>query len=304
MYFTDSENNLIVKFYNYHSYIQYCKIFKFYNIEILNNNFKLKIIFSLKKFNLITDIKDKCLFNQILVSFLDCLKKCNTKILDIDINQLLIIQNTYSLKYIILGLNLGYLYNNLTNNICKISSTFSNTVCGDLKYLFFFENVNEGLFKELESFFYNNNLSILSIDKANINKYPIYRINKCNNYLNSIFQFLNTNKNFLTNVDLICIYKEKFYNNVFNEIFMKKFNQFKILGDKFNKNILSNNKYLKILKKLANIKKNENLILSLIYQDYNQIIISTVFLKKILYLIEDNIDIEELSIIMDYNKNL
>lgn len=300
MYYLNDNNILIIRMPNHNTFIQYSKIIKFLKVDFKVDIYKLKIKLDMNDFSFVSTIDNKLFFNKVFTNFNKALKSCNSHINKFNIEDILIIQNNNTKVFVVLGFDLGYLYNNPDKVFRKINSSYNGTICNDLKYVCFFDKIDKEEFSKIKNYFYQFDITIFTNQEYNTKYYPVFKYeNNSENYLSSIFRFLEDNNEVIDKFDMICIYKKKFIDNIFNDFFMNTFENYVIIGKHDKENILSNVKYSALFKKLCKDNLQNNLVLYYVYNDFDQIIISTQYLLKIMKYLED-INIEKFSIICNF----
>lgn len=282
------ENNLFyIKYTNTNFYKYYCKIFDLYGLKYNKNNKKNSILLDISDYTFIENITDKLQLFQIFFDFNIKLKKINIYISEIVYQDLIIFKHKLH-KYLILGCNLSEINKN-NFYLDNLRLNLSQPISVQIKYLIFIRKVTKTILDKITSLFYKFQLTIICNECVDTSL-PIYNINlSSTKFLNSVFTFLSNNKDILLYSDIIVIFDNDFFENIFQHDFINSLENILIIGNLSEKTILDKD-FHNIINNVKNVKRTN------IYKDYTQIILSSTYLDKMLVKIIDK-NIEELSII-------
>ena len=299
MYSVDNLNYLHIKFINYCNYSLYKHLIKKVCKISNSNSNNLYIKLNLDDLMIIANISSKLEFNKIFYNFENLLNKNNIGIKDIDYQNILVVKNILNNQYIVFGLILKRNKNDI-NVFGIFNNTYQNSIYKDLKYLIFFDKIDNNVIDQLSPFLYNLSISIISNQDIK-SKFPIYTMQSSDYYLKDVFNLLNLNKKHILDFDLIVINKSVFFDSIFSENILSLLNNYYISGFDEKKQILENDTDKNLIKNLVIRYPQNQFNLENIYCDYDFIIISSHFLYNIIEDLTDK-NIIQITIVLNFYK--
>jgi len=289
-----SDNKILhLRYKNIENFVTYCKLFNKFSIKYIKNKYKKSIDLDLEDFDIIQRVDNKLKLYQILYDFFNKLSKIEINETNLDLENLIIVKHKVH-KYFILGMT----FNNVQNKLNRLNYFDYQTdkpITKQLKFLIFIPICNENVINNIELFFYNYEITVFTSSKVKLFNLPIITISEITN-LKSILYFLKNNSDLLSYFDIIVIFDNTFFENIFQNDFILSLDNYIIVGNISNKSILDK-KYENILRNYNNVNFNCNPV---IYSNYSQILFSSYFLNENINLFLDK-DIEELSLLCSYN---
>lgn len=310
MYLIDKNNRLHVKFINYYNFSLYKKLIKNVCNKQQYSTDNLTIILDLNTFTIISEIGYKLSFNKIAYNFENLLKKLNINIRTLDSKSLLILVNNFNNMYVIFGLTLENNYKSLVPVFSLFNHTYQNSMNLDLEYLLFFDKIDNLSFDKLKSYIYKYKISLI-VNSKNDSNFPIFSLNTNDNYFLEVLRVLSLNPEYISDFDMIVIFKNTFFESVFTENVLTTFQNFYISGFNEKTDVLDDKQCKEIIDSLISKFNNYEFNLDNIYQDFDYIILSAEYVKKIINEIKIIMISNELnqhlyifSIILNFFKNI
>ena len=270
----------------------------------------LTIILDLNTFTIISEIGYKLSFNKIAYNFENLLKKLNINIRTLDSKSLLILVNNFNNMYVIFGLTLENNYKSLVPVFSLFNHTYQNSINLDLEYLLFFDKIDNLSFDKLKSYIYKYKISLI-VNSKNDSNFPIFSLNTNDNYFLEVLRVLSLNPEYISDFDMIVIFKNTFFESVFTENVLTTFQNFYISGFNEKTDVLDDKQCKEIIDSLISKFNNYEFNLDNIYQDFDYIILSAEYVKKIINEIKIIMISNELnqhlyifSIILNFFKNI
>ena len=285
-YFSDNQK-LHIRFSTIQNYFSYSKLFEKFSISISKSKYLKSIDLNLDSFTLYSNITNKFKLFLILYDFQLKLSKIGFYINDIEFDHLIVLKHQVH-KYFILGANISP----HSHSILPLHFNIHTSLTKQIRYLIIIPICNLNMLPLIESFFFSYQITIFTSSHFENTSLPIYTI-PCDSNLQSYLHFMNNHLELLSYFDIVVIFDNTFFENIFQNDFLLSLDNFLIVGNISNISIMDS-KYKNIRDLFPKITS-----LPVIYNNYTQIIFSSFFLQNnIKHILNKNID--EISIICKY----